>query len=62
MDVFFDVVALHIKHIYEHLHVSENIVSLGSEVMLHKCLLPLTCEYNIQINKCIKCFFLFEYL
>ena len=32
--------ALHVKHVDEHLHVAEHVVTLTCEVVLHKCLLP----------------------
>lgn len=32
--------ALNIKHVNKNLDVSENVVSLAGEIILHKCILP----------------------
>ena len=37
--VFLHLSALHVKHVDEHLHVAEHVVTLSREIVLHKDLL-----------------------
>lgn len=48
--VLLNVSALHIKDIYEHLHIPEHIITLTGEVVLHESFLPVVsgeeCAFN----------------